>query len=145
MSKVLIVYATRAGGTKKLAEMIAEGIKAEGREVEIKPVTYIKRREDLRGYDAYVFGSATYHGSMIQAMKKMLFMAEGGGLNKKPGAAFGTYGWSGEAPIRIYETMKNVFEMDMVGKPSRVKTTDITNPEVKEQAERLGRQIAKEI
>ena len=30
MSKVLIVYATRAGGAKKLAEMIADGIKADG-------------------------------------------------------------------------------------------------------------------
>ena len=145
MAKVLIVYATRAGGTKRLAEMIADGIRAEGKDVEIKPVTYIKKREDLQGYDAYVFGSATYHGSMIQAMKKMLFMAEGGGLNKKPGAAFGTYGWSGEAPIRIYETMKNIFEMDMVGKPFRVKTADITSPEVKEQAEKLGREIAKKI
>ena len=145
MSKILIIYATRASGTKKLAEMIAGGIKAEGKEVEIKPVTHIKKREDLQGYDAYVFGSATYHGNMIPAMKKILFMAEGAGLDKKPGAAFGTYGWSGEAPIRIYETMKNIFEMDMVGKPFRVKTGDVASPDIIKQAEQLGKQIVKKI
>ena len=76
MSRVLIVYATRAGGTKKIADMIAQAIRSEGKDVDIKPVTAIKRPDDLRGYNAYAFGSATYHGNMIEAMKKMLFIAE---------------------------------------------------------------------
>ena len=30
MSRVLIVYATRAGGTNKIADMIAQAIRSEG-------------------------------------------------------------------------------------------------------------------
>lgn len=138
MPKVLIAYATRAGGTKKIADMIAKG-------VDIKPVTAIKKPEDLKDYDAYAFGSATYHGSMIQAMKKMLFMAERAGLEGKIGVAFGPYGWSGEAPVRIFETMKNIFKMKMIGQPLKIQTADIYKPEVKSRIEDIGREIAKNI
>ncbi len=145
MGKALIVYASRSGGTKRLAQMLADEIKAQGKEVEVKPVAKIKSKDELKGYDAYLFGSATYHGSMIQAMKKMLFMAEGAGLGGKPGAAFGLYGWSGEAPKRIYDTMKNIFKMEMVGDPLRVKTGELGNPDVKKKIEEIAKEIAKRI
>ena len=145
MSKALIVYATRAGATRKIAEKIAEGIKAGGKDVDVKPVAAIKKVDDLKGYDAYAFGSATYHGGMIQMMKKMLFMAERAGLEEKVGAAFGAYGWSGEAPARIFQTMKNVFKMKMIGQPLKIQTADVYKTEVMKQAEDIGKEIAKNI
>jgi len=123
MGKVLIVYATRTGETKKIAELIAEGIRIEGQEAEVKNVTGIKNAADLDGYDAYVFGSATYHGAMMQPMKKMLFLAEKTNLEGKTGGSFGAFGWSGEAPDRIYDTMKNIFKMDLVGNALRLKSS----------------------
>jgi len=145
MGKALIVYASRSGGTKRLAQMLADEIKAQGKDVEIKPVAKIKSKDDLNGYDAYLFGSATYHGSMIQAMKKMLFIAEKAGLEAKPGVAFGLYGWSGEAPKRIYDTMKNIFKMEMIGDPLRVKTGELGSPDVKKKVEEIAKEIAKRI
>ena len=62
---------------------------------------------------------------MIQAMKTMLFLAEKAGLEGKVGGAFGAFGWSGEAPDRIYDTMKNIFNMDMVGGPLRLKSSSL--------------------
>ncbi len=143
MSRALIIYATRTGGTRRLAELIAEGIKQEGEEVEIKPVTAIKNPDDLKGYDAYAFGSATYHGDMIQGMKKVLFIAEKAGLNGKPGAAFGVYGWSGEAPKRIFETMQHIFGMKMVGTPIKLKAHQLSAADKAEIAMELGRKLAK--
>ncbi len=114
MGKILFVYATRTGGTKAIAELIAEGVRIAGHEAELKKINEIKTEEDLNGYDGYAFGSATYHGQMITSMKQMLFLAERANLKDKPGGSFGSYGWSGEAPGRIFDTMDNIFSMKMV-------------------------------
>ncbi|MBE9581835.1 MAG: FprA family A-type flavoprotein, partial [Proteobacteria bacterium] len=100
----------------------AEGIRSAGAEATVVNVTEVKKEADLEGYDAYVFGSATYHGQMMAGMKTMLFLAEKANLQGKVGGSFGAYGWSGEAPGRIYDTMKNIFGMDMVSGPLRLKS-----------------------
>ena len=115
MSKVLIVYSTNNGSTKRIGDQIAEGLRIEGHEAEVVNVTDIKAEANLEGYDGYVFGSATYHGEMMGRMKTMLFLGEKANLEGKPAGSFGSYGWSGEASDRIFDTMKNVFKMDMVG------------------------------
>jgi len=125
MPKVLIVYATRTGETEKIAQLIGEGIRISGMEAQVVGVTEIKKDTDLQGYDALVFGSSTYHGTMMEKMKTMLFMAEKAGLEGKVGGAFGAFGWSGEAPARIYETMENIFKMNMVGDPLLLKSSSL--------------------
>ncbi len=125
MAKVLIAYATRTGQTKKIAEAIAEGLKSEGIEATLENINKIKSAGDLEGYDGYVFGAATYHGEMMGPMKTALFLVEKAGLKGKVGGAFGAFGWSGEAPGRIFDTMKNIFEMDMVSGPLRIKKVSI--------------------
>ncbi len=114
MGKVLIVYATRSEETTGIANLIAEGIRISGHEAEVKKTADIKSEGDLKGYDGYMFGSPTYHGEMITGMKQMLFMAERAELDGKPGGAFGAYGWSGEAPGRIFDTMAHIYGMKMV-------------------------------
>jgi len=143
MSKALIVYATRAGSTKNIAELIAEGIRFTGAEAQVVNANEIKNEIDLEGYDAYVFGSATYHGEMMQGMKKLLFLAEKINLEGKPGGAFGAYGWSGEASYRIYETMENIFKMDMVSGPLRLKSSGLEGG--KQMAQDYGREIGKKL
>ncbi len=113
MGKILVVFATRSDETKGIANLIGEGVRMAGHEAEIKKINEIKNEEDLKGYDGYVFGSATYHGEMITSMKQLLFIAERAELKGKPGGAFGAYGWSGEAPGRIFDTMANIYGMNM--------------------------------
>ena len=125
MGKALVVYCTRTGETKNIAELIAEGLRFSGMEASVVNVTEIKKPEDLEGYDAYAFGSATYHGGMMQGMKTMLFLAEKAKLDGKAGGSFGAFGWSGEAPDRIYDTMKNVFNMKMVSSSLRLKSSSL--------------------
>ncbi len=143
MPKALIVYSTRTGQTKKIAELIAEGIRFGGVEAKVVSVHEIKKESDLDGYDGYVFGSATYHGEMMQGMKTLLFLAEKAGLGGKPGGSFGAFGWSGEAPDRIYDTMKNVFNMDMVSGSLRLKSAALGGGI--QMAQDYGREVGKKL
>ena len=143
MSKTLVIYATRAGSTKNIAELIAEGIRFTGAEAQVVNANEIKNETDLEGYDAYVFGSATYHGEMMQGLKTLLFLAEKVNLEGKAGGAFGAYGWSGEASYRINETMENIFKMDMVSGPLRLKSSGLEGG--KQMAQDYGREIGKKL
>ncbi len=143
MSKVLIVYTTRTGETKRIGDLIAEGIRISGMTAEVVDVKKIKNENDLAGYDAYVFGSATYHGEMMNGMKTLLFLAEKAELDGKIGGAFGAFGWSGEAPERIFETMKNIFKMDTVSGPLMLKSSSLGGG--LQMAQEYGRELAKKL
>ncbi|MES0363572.1 MAG: flavodoxin domain-containing protein [Desulfobacteria bacterium] len=125
MAKVLVVYATRTSSTRDIADLVAEGIRFSGNEAVIVEVKDIKSKADFEGYDGYVFGSPTYHGEMLQSMKTMLFLAEKANLEGKVGGAFGAHGWSTEAQDRIYNTMKEVFKMDMAKGPLLLKSASL--------------------
>ncbi len=143
MGKALVVYTTRSGETRNIAQLIAEGIRFAGAEAKMVNVTEIKKEEDLAGFDAYVFGSATYHGDMMQGMKTMLFLAEKAGLERKVGGSFGAFGWSGEATDRIYDTMKNIFRMDMVKGSLRLKAASLGGGTA--MAQDYGREVGNKI
>lgn len=142
MAKALVVYATRTKQTQKIADLIAEGMRFEGLEVTVANVNEVEKKGfKLDDFDALVLGSATYHGEMLQAMKTFLFTLEKANVGDKVGGAFGAFGWSGEAPGRIFDTMKNVFNMKMVGGPLQLKSAALGGG-VK-MAQDYGRQIAK--
>jgi NAD(P)H dehydrogenase (quinone) len=143
MAKALIVCATRAGETQRIGELIAEGLRFSGIDATVKNVKDIGKETDLQGYDAVILGSATYHGDMMQGMKTLLFLAEKANLEAKVGGAFGAFGWSGEAPDRIFNTMKNIFKMDMSSDPLRLKSTSLGGG--LEMAQDYGREIAKKL
>ena len=143
MSKVLIACATRTGETQRIGELIAEGIRMAGEEAVVVNGNAIKKESDLQGYDALVLGSATYHGDMLPVMKTILFLAEKAGLTGKIGGAFGAFGWSGEAPDRIFNTMRNIFKMDMVSGPLRLKSSSLGGGI--QMAQDYGREIAEKL
>lgn len=113
MKKILVAYDSRTGKTEAMAEYIAEGIRISGNEAVLKRVTAIRNEKDLQGYDGYIFGSPTYHRDMIGTMKTFLFLVQKAKLEGKLGAAFGSYTHSGDAPKLIFDTLENVFKMDM--------------------------------
>ena len=133
MKKILVAYDSRTGNTKKMAEYIAEGIRFSGNEPVLKKIAEIKSEKDLEGYDAYLFGSPTYHRDMIGTMKTFLFLAQKANLEGKLGGAFGSYTHSGDAPGIILDTMQYVYKMqiaplgslrlkeDLVDKPDGIK------------------------
>lgn len=140
MAKVLIVCESRTGETTKIGDLIAEGIRFSGHEAVLVKTKDIKKESELESYDAIVLGSATYHGDMMQGMKTFLFLCEKAPLEGKIGGSFGAFGWSGEAPDRIFDTMKNIYKMDMVKGPLRLKSSSLGGG--MQMAQDYGREIA---
>lgn len=89
MAKILIIYYSRSGNTKKMASLIEAGAKAEGIDVTLKDVLKTEAKE-LLDYDGIIIGSPTYYGTMAAEIKKLLddSVAFHGQLEGKVGAAF---------------------------------------------------------
>jgi flavodoxin I len=123
MTRLLILYYSRTGNTEKLAKAVAEGARSlMGMDVELN---YYMSLEELAGYDAIIVGVATYHHDMPVTFKSYFEEAavKNVNLKAKTGAAFGSYGWSGEAPKLILEILKNKFEMNVTEPPLSIKYT----------------------
>ena len=89
MAKVLVVYYTRTGNTKAMAEFVAAGAEKEGADVTLKDVEET-RPEELLQYDAIAAGSPTYYGGMAGKLKEFFdaSVAHHGKLSGKVGGAF---------------------------------------------------------
>lgn len=87
--KVLIIYYSRGGTTKKMAELIAEEIKKKDIEVKLLSVDLVSTKEMLQ-YDGLIIGSPTYYGSMAAEIKRLIddSVSFHGKLDGKVGAAF---------------------------------------------------------
>ena len=141
--KLLILYYSQTGNTEKMARAVAEGAKSvAGVNVELK---YFARPEDLAEADAIILGMPTYHHDMGVDMKRLLeeVAVKGISLKGKVGAAFGSYGWSGEAPRMLLEVMKNKFEMETIEPGLLVRYS----PDEKglEECRKLGKTVAERI
>jgi flavodoxin I len=127
MKKVLVLYYSRTGNTEKMANAVGEGAQSSGTvEVEIK---YHVDAESLNDFDAILVGAPTYNHDMPFDFKRLFEEAAVQGINLKGkiGRAFGSYGWSGEAPKLIREIMKYKFEMQVVEPPLVAKYTPDQN------------------
>ena len=113
MSKAVIIYDSRSGNTGMMAKAIEEGVKEAGIIVVLKR-TVDASAEDLIDVDAVVLGAPTYNHDLIASMKTFLFEMEKADLKGKSGAAFGSYGWSGESVQMMTDTMKHIFGMSVI-------------------------------
>jgi NAD(P)H dehydrogenase (quinone) len=95
MARVIIVYATDYGSTKKMAEAVAEGVNSvDGAEAVLKMAEETKIN-DLLAADALIFGSPVHMGSMDYRMKMLIDKVCSGlwmkdALTGKVGAVFTT-------------------------------------------------------
>jgi len=89
MAKGIVIYYSRSGNTKHMAEMIAKAMGEGGLATDCKAVDKVKV-DDLLGYDAIVVGSPTYYGTMAAPVKQLIddSVVKHGQLDGKVGAAF---------------------------------------------------------
>jgi len=113
MKQILILYYSRTGNTERMAKAVAEGAKISD-DVKVE-LNYHVEPEDLDLYEAILVGTPTYHHEMAVEFKNLFEEAAAKGINLKGkvGAAFGSYGWTGEAPKLVLEIMKFKFEMQV--------------------------------
>jgi flavorubredoxin len=142
--KLVVVYLSTQGNTKKMADAIAEG--AEDRGIDAHSVSFYEAdMNELRDANAIALGSSTFwykmHAPMehfIERMGKDL----GDELKGKVGAAFGSYGWSGEAPADIAKMLRGL-GMEVVDPVLRVQFAP-TEKDL-EECKRLGKDIANSV
>jgi flavorubredoxin len=106
--KALVIYLSTSGNTKAMAEAIAGGLASKN--IDVKAVSfYDVKPEELNEADAVAVGSSTFYYKMLAPMEKFLNETLASTNPKgKIGAAFGSYGWSGEAPILIAEKLREM-------------------------------------
>jgi flavorubredoxin len=106
-----------------MANSVAEGARSTGKS--IVELSFHIEAEELKEFDAIILGTPTYHHDMPIDMKKLFETSAIKGINLKGkiGAAFGSFGWSGEAPKLLLEIMKNKFEMNIIAPPLLTKYT----------------------
>lgn len=88
-SKVLVLYYSRTGNTRQMAEFVADGARGARGNVTLKSVENTVP-DELLEYDAILLGSPVYYGSMAAKIKHLFdeSVAFHGRLDGKVGAAF---------------------------------------------------------
>ena len=103
--KVAIVFSSMTGNTGKIAQKLAEGVEKSGVEASIFNLNKTDLSEltsVISEYDGILVGSSTKYGDMVGHIEEFLQSLQDQSENaKKLSAAFGSYGWSGEAIIQI--------------------------------------------
>ena len=105
-NQVTLIYDTMWNGTRRMAEAIAAGIKAEDPEIVVK--LYNAGRTDKNDIITEVFkskallvGSPTINKGVLTSIAAILEEIRGLEFKNKKAAAFGCYGWSGESAKMI--------------------------------------------
>lgn len=108
--KTLILYSTMTGSTKKIATILKEKFEEQNITSQMIDVNKIPREEIMKSIneaDAIFFGSSTRYADMIGNMEDILKNLHSLNLEAKIGAAFGSYGWSGEAVEVVQDYLKD--------------------------------------
>lgn len=71
MKTVLVTYYSRSGNTKKMAELVYQGLTARGIKADLIPVQDVQI-DSLPEYDGFIVGSPNYFGTMAWPIKKFI-------------------------------------------------------------------------
>ncbi len=106
--RAVVTYDTMWGSTAKMAEAIVEGVVAEGAGAVLMPLKSCHRSDvaaELLDAGALIVGSPTLNRNLFPTVADVLTYVKGLKPLGLSGAAFGSYGWSGEAVGQIEEVL----------------------------------------
>jgi flavorubredoxin len=114
--KAVVIYDTMWHSTETMAKAIVSGLASEG-----VPATPIHIRSSHRSdiiteildAKAVIVGSPTLNNQMFPTVADVLTYIKGLKPKNKIGAAFGSYGWSGEA-VRLINTELEAMKFDII-------------------------------
>ncbi len=109
-NRVAVCYDTMWEATREMAEAVAEGLRQSLPETTVTVANLAKADHtalitEVFRSKALVLGSPTVNKTVLSATGAFLDRVHGLGFKKKLGAAFGSYGWSGEAPRQIADRL----------------------------------------
>lgn len=120
--KAVVVYDTMWHSTDKMAAAIGEGLAEGGIEVKIMKLGPSHRSDvanEMLDAGAIIVGSPTMNNQMFPSVADVLCYIRGLKPKNKIGAAFGSYGWSGEAVKQISDILEGM-GVRLVGDSLRV-------------------------
>ncbi len=133
--KVGVIYESTRGRTKAMAEAICKGATEVGAECMVIDAKDFNGISDLC---AIAIGSSTRMKRVLPKVKQIL--AELPDLKGLPAAAYGSYGWSGEAPDEINDRLQELHAKIVIDQP--IKAKDYPGESVLEECQRLGAKLA---
>jgi len=149
MARVLVVYHSQTGNTKRMAEMVAEGATGAGADVALKSVAETSV-DELLDYDGIVAGSPTYYGLLSAPLKKLFdeSVKFHGQLKGKVGGAFtssGVVGGGNETTILSIVQAMLVHGMVVQGAPSGGHYGAVAISKPDERAEQSARALGERV
>ncbi len=146
--KVVILYASIWGGTKRMGEGIAESLTKSNIEVKIYDLTTLAWPQwghlmtDFMEAGAIAFGSHTFLGQPFPNIHVALTLLKAINPKGKPVILYGTYGWVGGALKVIAEELKKM-NMEVIEPPLEVQF--IPSSEDMKKCHEIGEKLAKKI
>ena len=151
--QVLILYYSKGGNTKKLAERIAEGVRAVPGAEPLLKTTQEVTRDDFVNSAGVIAGSPTYFGVMAWDLKRVFddFVPIRKKMENKVAAAFATSGDpSGGKETTIISIIQCllIYGMVVVGDPMDatghygVSCVGAPDERTSQNAQKLGRRVA---
>jgi flavorubredoxin len=143
--KAVIVYDTMWKSTEKMARAIEEGLVEGGAKIKSISMGSSHRSDvayELLEAGAVVAGAPTLNNNLFPSMADVLTYIKGLKPKNLIGAAFGSYGWSGESPVQVEAYLKEI-GVDIVADPLKAKW--VPGAEAIEQCRQLGLSIASKL
>lgn len=141
-NSAVIVYDTMWDGTRLMAEAIGQGLAAKGVPYKAFHVAVSDRNDvitEVFKAKAIIVGSPTFNQGVLPTMTPILEDLKGLKFQNKIGAAFGSYGWSGEA-VKIIEEHLNRCKIQLVDEGVRAKWQPKSDDLVR--CKELGQKVA---
>ena len=141
--KAVIIYDTMWRSTETMAKAVADGLVESGISVKLMDLGVSHRSDvitEVLDTGAVIVGSSTLNNGMLPRMADMLCYMKGLRPLNKIGAAFGSYGWSGEAVRLITKALE---EMKIKVVNPGVSLQYVPAHDGLRQCVDLGREIAK--
>ena len=107
----LVIYDTMWHSTEMMAKAVADGLQDEGISYKLIDLRVNHRSDvmtDVLNASSIILGCPTLNNGMLPRMAGFLMYMRGLRPTNKIGAAFGSYGWSGEAVKLMNESMKEM-------------------------------------
>jgi NADH oxidase (H2O-forming) len=109
---IVLFYVSAYGNTKLMAENIAASINAShtatAKLIDAKTAEVDAIRSNLEAADGIIFGSPTFTSDALKPIWDIIALLGTVSTKGKPVAAFGSYGWSGEAVQLLEERLKGM-------------------------------------
>ena len=151
--QILVLYYSKGGNTKKLAERIAEGVESVSGAKALLKSTQEAKKEDFVDSAGIIAGSPVYFGAMAYDLKRVFdeFVVIRKKMENKVGAAFATSGDpSGGKETTIISIIQCllIYGMIVVGDPMDatghygVACVGAPDEKISENGRKLGRRVA---